>query len=267
MGTKDYGSPHKHHHPNGSRWGNQWCRCQMDTHAHCAHRSSQIFSKWCADRPDQGVGPPTVLRTTVGSVAHSWFFMIFHVAELCFWGPARQKNQWGLSYITGCRKSVKNKLQLHYGLIWGTCSYEGHAWKLKSGKWLFFGNNPMNQFWEWTLSVLLGDRDQTCAAWCEWTIKLNALVTMNILLLKWYQTHMFASCVLIVRLTRCAGWVPQDQLLATVNGRSQLATLWRCCSGLTTRVMRAPRPCYLFPLEAAEGNRSNTYGCFKKYGH
>jgi hypothetical protein len=75
---------------------------------------------------------------------------------------------------------------------------------------------------------------------------------------------MFASCVLIVRLTRCAGWVPQDQLLATVNGRSQLATLWRCCSGLTTQVMRAPRPCYLFPLEAAEGNSSEHIWVFQK---
>ena len=75
---------------------------------------------------------------------------------------------------------------------------------------------------------------------------------------------MFASCVLIVRLTRCAGWVPQDQLLATVNGRSQLATLWRCCSGLTTRVMRAPRPCYLFPPEAAEGNSSEHIWVFQK---
>ena len=103
MGIKEYGSPHKHHHPNGSRWGNQWCRCQMDTHAHCAHRS---FPSGVPIGLTKGLIHSSQDHCGV-SGAFMIFFYVFLRRRAVFWGPARQKNRWGLSYISGCIKVLR----------------------------------------------------------------------------------------------------------------------------------------------------------------
>ena len=78
---------HKHHHPNGSRWGNQWCRCQMDTHAHCAHRS---FPSGVPIGLTKGLVLPQFSGPLWGQWRTHDFFMFFYVAELCF-GARRDK--------------------------------------------------------------------------------------------------------------------------------------------------------------------------------
>lgn len=99
-------------HPYGRRCGR---RC-------CTHSAAS----W-------GRGKPSFeLQEMMGIGRNIWWkciedhgtsiFYVFLRRRAVFWGPVRQKNRWGLSYISGCRKSVKNKLQSHYELIWGTYS-------------------------------------------------------------------------------------------------------------------------------------------------